>query len=198
MQRLVSFSMMLEWYAIATAGRREKTASAALQAQGIETLAPLYRERLETRLRVTQLFPGYILAKEYLPHLRELLSIWRQSHFASAVGIHHLVGICDRPHSIEPEFIEELIQHIDANGFFVVKPPRTTVTYPEIATDTEVVITKGPYAGLFAKFSHMRGAERSIVLTRMFDRDCPIEVARADIEVPSELEAITSESNQKT
>jgi transcription antitermination factor NusG len=179
------FFSNMNWYALATAGRRERSASAALQAVGIETLAPLYREQRETRLVTSQLFPGYVLALTDLLYLQETLALWRLSHYLSAVGLHKLVGICGQPSAIEPKFVDGIIDRIDANGFFIPALRKKASQYAEIDPGAQVVIQDGPYAGLFAQFSHMRGPERSIVLTKMFGRDCPVEVARADIVVPA-------------
>src|SRR5215510_2122240 len=175
----------MEWYCIATTGRKERTAAAALEARQIETFAPRLYEATGARLSNVPLFPGYVLALSNLTPLRQTLALWRQSHYLSAVGIRDLVGICGKPSPVEPGFVEALQEHVQ-DGIFV--PPGKELTpegvrYIEIAPGTEIKITQGPYAGVLGQFERMRGPIRSIILTKMFGRACYLEVDRASIEL---------------
>ncbi len=144
------------WYAVHTLSFQEQRAAENLNAWGVETFAPKYKERRVNPYTgrpvyfTRSLFPRYIFAR-FDAH-RMLRKVWFTR------GVSRVVGFDDGPIAVEDEIIELLTSRVDKDGFIQFNEE-------ELKPGDKVVVREGPFANLVGIFErHVEDGDRVLML----------------------------------
>jgi transcription elongation factor/antiterminator RfaH len=147
----------VRWYALHTHRLQEERASENLNAWGVETFSPKYRERRPNPYTgrpvyfTRPLFPRYIFAR--FDAGRSLRKVWFTR------GVHRVVGFGDGPTPVEDEIIELFKSRVGPDGLIQFNQ--------EFKPGDKVIIRDGPLANLQGIFERdIEDGERvSMLLT---------------------------------
>lgn len=147
-------SQQPRWYAIHTNAKQEERAHQNLQAWGVESLSPKFKERRPnpfTGIPVyisKPLFPRYIFAR-FDSRILHKISFTK--------GVHSVVSFNATPAVIDDEIIALIKARIGSNGFVALGE--------EIRPGDKVIIKDGPMKDLVGIFQHdMKDSNRSMIL----------------------------------
>jgi transcription elongation factor/antiterminator RfaH len=157
------------WYLVQTHPRQEDRAESNLKSFGIETLAPMVRDRRrnfytgEATLHAKSLFPSYIFAKFIANELYQKVRYTR--------GIRRLVGFDNSPTVVDEEIIAMIRSRIGEDGFARIDE--------YLKLGDKVIIKDGPlrtFAGIFEQ--EMNSADRIRVLLLTVSYQAHVEIER--------------------
>jgi transcriptional antiterminator RfaH len=143
------------WYALQTHPLQEERATENLNAWGVETFAPKYKERRSNAFTgrpvyfTRSLFPRYMFAR--FDAGRMLRKVWFTR------GVSKVVGFGDGPTPVEDEIIELIKSRADKDGFVQFDE--------ELKQGDKVVIRDGPLTNLVGIFErHLEDGDRVLML----------------------------------
>ena len=157
------------WHLVQTHPRQEERASNNLKSFGVETLAPMFRDRRrnfytgEVTLHAKPLFPSYIFAKLIANELYQKVRYTR--------GIRRFVSFGDSPTVVDEEIIATIRSRISEDGFARIDE--------DLEPGDEVIIKDGPlrtFAGVFER--EMNSADRVRVLLLAVSYQAHVEIER--------------------
>ena len=160
------------WYVLHTKSRHEQVVFNGLEGKGIETFLPkTYQRSIRKDRRVVlnvPLFPGYLFLKTTLTpqeHLRVL----------KTVGAVKLVGSQSGPVPVPERVIESL-------KIMTAAQTETDILIGNrFKKGDQVVVIRGPFAGIQGVFARYRGADRIIVQIDALGQFAAVEVAVDDV-----------------
>ncbi len=143
------------WYALQTHPLQEERATENLNAWGVETFAPKYKERRSNPFTgrpvyfTRSLFPRYMFAR--FDAGRMLRKVWFTR------GVSKVVGFGDGPSPVEDEIIELIKSRVDKDGFVQFNE--------ELKRGDKVVILDGPLTNLVGIFERdLEDGDRVLML----------------------------------
>jgi transcriptional antiterminator RfaH len=143
------------WYALQTHALQEDRAAENLNAWGVETFAPKYKERRSNAYTgrpvyfTRSLFPRYIFAR--FDAARMLRKVWFTR------GVAKVVGFGDGPSPVDDEIIELIKSRVGEDGFVQFDE--------ELKRGDKVVIRDGPLTNLVGVFeSDLEDGDRVLML----------------------------------
>jgi transcription antitermination factor NusG len=155
-----------QWYAVRTAGGREKAVASQLQSKGYEEFLPLYRSRRQWCDRVKELemalFPGYLFCRFDFNHRLPILI---------TPGVQMIVGTGKLPTPVSDAEIEAL-RRVIASG-----APAEPHEY--LAVGQRVRIREGSLAGIEGILAEAKNSWRMILSVELLRRSVAVEVDRA-------------------
>jgi transcription antitermination factor NusG len=159
----------IEWYALHTRSRHEKSIAARLNAENMETFLPLHRSRHQWKNGVhadvdLPLFPCYLFARVRAHDRLRLLQ---------TPGVLGFAATCTRPTAIPDNEIELLRS---ATAKFLAEP------HPYLNCGDRVRIVSGPMAGLDGILTRRKQKYRVVVSIEAIMRSVAVEVSEFDIE----------------
>jgi transcriptional antiterminator RfaH len=161
------------WYLAQTHPKQEERASNNLKSFGVETLAPMFKDRRrnfytgKVTLHAKPLFPSYIFAKFVANELYQKARYTR--------GIRRFVSFGGSPAVVDEEIIAMIRSRISEDGFASIDE--------DLEPGDEVIIKDGPlrtFAGVFER--EMNGADRVRVLLLAVSFQAHVEIERDLIE----------------
>jgi transcriptional antiterminator RfaH len=159
------------WYLVQTHPRQEGRAEGNLKSLGIETLAPMFKERRhkfytgEVTHHAKPLFPSYIFAKFRVNDLYHKVRYTR--------GIRQLVSFGDYPAVIDEEIITTIQSRIKEDGFARMD------TDEGLKPGDGVLIKGGPLRNFAGVFEYeMKDADRVRILLQTVSYHAHVEVAK--------------------
>jgi transcription antitermination factor NusG len=162
-------SRSLEWFAVHTWSRHEKSVSDQLRGKDIETFLPLYRSLKQWKNGQTgcplPLFPGYLFVRIDIQHRLPVL----QTH-----GVAKFVGFGQKPAALPAHEITQLEQAV-AKGFDLNPHPFLTV-------GDRVVIKSGPLTGLTGILTREKQQLRVVLSVELISRSISVELDVAHLE----------------
>ena len=158
------------WAAAQTIAQREQPVADRLKRIGYCVVAPHGRFKIDGRLRITAVFPGYVFLK--------VVSAWYDARWT--LGVLRLVMAGDQPARVPDWEIEKIIQQTGSNGLVRIPkqppiPPRTL-----IREGSTVRILTGSFRGIHAIYQGMSANDRQRVLLDLLGRKVPVELAPDD------------------
>jgi transcriptional antiterminator RfaH len=156
------------WYLVQTHPRQEGRAESNLKSFGIETLAPMFRDRRrnfytgELALHEKPLFPSYIFAKFIANDLYHKVRYTR--------GIRRLVSFGSSPTIIDEEIIAMIRSRIGEDGFARMNE--------DLKPGDKVIIKDGPlrtFAGIFEREMNIADRVRILLLAVSYQAHVEIE-----------------------
>ncbi|MCA1568246.1 MAG: hypothetical protein LC803_21895 [Acidobacteria bacterium] len=163
-----------QWYAIHTHVQQENRAASNLEAWGVETFSPLYKECRYNQFTGAptyfsrHFFPRYIFARFDAAALLHKICRTR--------GVHSVVSFGNGPVSIDDEVILFIKERMGADGFIKIGE--------ELKPGDQVKIKAGPLKNLTGIFEcKMNATDRVQVLLKAIDYQCRIQVDKSIIEM---------------
>ena len=156
------------WYLVQTHPRQEGRAEGNLKSFGIETLAPMFKDRRhnfytgELALRAMPLFPSYIFAKFIANDMYHKVSYTR--------GIRRLVSFGSSPSVVDEEIIAMIRSRIGDDGFVRIDE--------DLKPGDKVIIKEGPFktfAGIFEREMNLTDRVRILLLAVSYQAHVEIE-----------------------
>jgi len=163
---------MKRWYAVYTRPRQEALAEEHLARQGFEVYLPWCRTKRRRRGAwadvVEPLFPRYLF-------LRADLAEQNTAAVRSTRGVVGFVRFGGLPADVPDAFIDQLRARADQEtGVHTIAPA-------EFVKGEAVEVVDGPLAGVEAVFFARDGAERVVLLYKLFGRDNKVVVPRNQV-----------------
>lgn len=163
-------SQSLEWLAIHTWSRHEKSVCHQLRGKQIETLLPLYRsqKRWKNGQKATvelPLFPGYLFAR---------VDLQNQLPVLQTPGVVKFVGFGRKPVSLSETEIEQL--KIAATHGASASP------HPYLTVGDRVRIKCGPFLGMPGILLREKHGVRVVLSVELISRSISVELDAADVE----------------
>jgi transcriptional antiterminator RfaH len=156
------------WYVLQTKPRQEVRAESNLRFWGVETLAPMLKERCVVRqsgqapYRLKPLFPGYIFAR---------FESTRLAKVRLTRGVHNVVGFGGCATTIEEPVIAFIRNRIADDGFVHIAGPQP---------GDLVEILDGPLKSLAGIFQQeLTGRDRVLILLTSIQCHARVQVAKA-------------------
>jgi transcription antitermination factor NusG len=155
-----------DWFAVRVRSNRERIVSLYLREIGYEEYSPTYKagRQWSDRIKLVDqpLFPGYVFCKldptDRLPVLM-------------APGVVGLVGVGKTPAPI-PAVEVERVRRMVTSGLPVIP-------YPYLHVGQEVLIERGPLAGLEGTLERVKNRLRIVVSVTLLQRAVAAEIDRA-------------------
>ncbi len=175
MNKLSTFSDVLEWYVAQLKPGGFDTAKRNLARQGFHTFMPLESVNGKSRgvivTRNRPMFPGYLFIEQPLAIEPQG---WRKIN--STLGVSRLISLRkDTPSPLPFGFIEELQSRCDEDGIFK--------SVSDLAPGDRVEILGGPFAGLTAEIEKLSGKGRVGVLLELLGRSVRTEIKTEFLDV---------------
>jgi transcription antitermination factor NusG len=165
----ISASRNLEWFAVHTWSRHEKSVFQQLQGKQVQSFLPLYRssKRWKNGQRGNQLplFPGYLFVR---------IDIQDQLPVLQTAGVARLVGFGGRPTALSGNEIAQLETAL-TNGC-VASP------HPFMTAGDRVRIKCGPLAGLNGILVRDKQGLRVVLSVDLIGRSVSVELDISDVE----------------
>jgi transcriptional antiterminator RfaH len=162
-----------QWYAIHTHVQQENRAASNLEAWGVETFSPLYKECRYNQFTGAptyfskHFFPRYIFARFDAATLLHKICCTR--------GVHSVVSFGNGPIPIDDEVIRFIKERVGADGFIKIGE--------ELKPGDQVKIKAGPLKNLTGVFEcKMNASHRVQVLLKAINYQCRIQVDKSMIE----------------
>jgi transcription antitermination factor NusG len=166
---LIPAARKLEWYAVHTWSRHEKSVSEQLRGKQIETFLPLYHS--SKRWKNGQmggylpLFPGYLFVR---------IDIQDQLPVLQTSGVAKFIGFGRMPVALPPHEIAQLEAAV-AKG--------TNVSpHPFLKVGSRVQITDGPLSGLTGILTRDKQGPRVILSVELLSRSISVELDTANVQ----------------
>ena len=158
------------WAAAQTIAQREEPVAERLKRIGYHVLAPKGRFRIDGRMRIMAVFPGYCFL--------HVIQSWYDARWTQ--GVLRLVMAGDQPAKLPDWEIEKILRQTQPNGLVRIPkkqpiPPRTRIT-----EGTTVRILTGSFRGIHAIYEGMDEQQRQRVLLDLLGRQCRVELAPDD------------------
>ena len=157
------------WYALQTHALQEDRAAENLNAWGVETFAPKYKERRSNAFTgrpvyfTRSLFPRYMFAR--FDAGRMLRKVWFTR------GVAQVVGFGDGPSPVDDEIIELIKSRVGDDGFVQFDE--------ELKRGDKVVIRDGPLTNLVGVFeSDLEDGDRVMMLLTAISYQCHFTIER--------------------
>jgi transcription antitermination factor NusG len=159
----------LEWFAVHTWSRHEKSVFEQLRSKQIETFLPLYRSARRWKNGQTgvelPMFPGYLFVR---------IDIQEQLPVLQTAGVAQFVGFGRKPVALPDEEIRQLAAAM-ARGVDVAPHPYLTI-------GDRVRIRRGPLAGLTGILARDKQGLRVVLSVELISRSVSVELGLADVE----------------
>jgi transcription antitermination factor NusG len=166
------------WYALAVRHQHERQVARLLEAQGWETLAPMYRSRRQWSDRVKELelplFAGYVFCR---------FSLAERIRVEDAPGVVQIVKFNGRAAALAAEEIARIRAMVASK--VALRP------WPYLKAGDRVRVERGPLRGLEGTLLRDAGAARLVVGVELLQRAIAAEVD-PDVVVP--LRALAAHS----
>jgi len=157
------------WYLIHTHPKQEDRASSNLRAWGVETFAPLIKERRVNEYSgaityvIKPLFPSYIFARFRLNELFHKVRFTR--------GVHSVVSFGDLPSPVDDCIVNLVKMRMNGVGFVSLNE--------ELKPGDEVTVIHGPLRSLTAIFEReLKGPDRVVILLKAVKYQAHVEISR--------------------
>jgi transcription elongation factor/antiterminator RfaH len=158
----------MEWYAVYTKSRHEKTVADKLMEKEVETFLPLIetvRRWKDRRKRIqVPLFSGYVFVK---------ITLTERLRVLSTPGIVRIVGFTEQPTPIPEEqilAIKKLVAHeIKADP------------YPYLQIGRKVEVTGGPLQGVQGILVRKKGQCRLVISVDLIQQSVALEINAEDV-----------------
>jgi transcription antitermination factor NusG len=158
------------WAVVQTIAQREQAVADRLDQIGYSVLAPKAKMRINGRLEIRALFPGYLFA-----HVVD--GQWYEIRWC--IGVMRLVMAGDQPAHL-PDWEVDKIQRETKNG--LVRLPKHPPVPPKtkIQVGSEIKILTGNFRGCHALYQGSTPRECEIVLLDLLGRKCTVELTPDD------------------
>lgn len=160
----------VNWYAVYTIVRHEKSVSAALVQKDIDTFLPIKEvvNRWKDRNKKVHipLFPGYLFVNTTLENRIRILN---------TRGVIKILGVNGIPSPIPSEQIKSIKYILESN--LICDP------WPYLTEGKDVVVIRGPLEGTSGKIIERRGECRLILSVDLIKRSVSVEVDIEDVEL---------------
>lgn len=165
---LLSTPRASSWYALHVLANAEFVVEEALMGYGIEVFLPTWSEKTEwsdrTKTTIRPLFPGYLFANcEGTTPRREILRV---------AGVIKVLPTNLNPQPVDRDEIENVRRALAT---------RLPVTRCEYQTGDEVLIDKGPLAGVKGIVQRTKRGTEVIIRIEMLQRSVSVHVEAADV-----------------
>jgi transcription termination/antitermination protein NusG len=145
----------IDWFAIWTRSRHEKSTEQLLLNKGIETFLPLIerdQQWSDRRKRVSfPLFPGYLFCR---------VSSYEFSDIRCTKGVAQILGMGNGPVPVPDEEISGINMLVNSNTHVDL--------YPSLPVGTHVTVTKGPLQGVRGILVKWKDNFHVVVTVEMF------------------------------
>ncbi len=157
-----------QWFAVRTAGGREKTVASQFQYKGYEEFLPSYRARRQwsdrTKTLELPLFPGYLFCRfDFHNRLPILMT----------PGVQTIVGFGKEPTPVSDAEIDAL-RRVIASG-------AAAEPHDYLSVGQRVRIREGSLTGVEGILLQMKGSWRIVLSVELLQRSVAVEVDRASI-----------------
>ena len=161
----------MQWYAVHTHARDEMKAMRHLGRQGFEVYLPQHLTRRRHARRTdwvpSPLFPRYLFVRMDTDGVR-----WRVINSTS--GVSYLVCNGERPTSVPPGIVEEILARTGEDGMVLVNPE-------PFKKGTPVQITDGAFCDHVGLFECADDNERVFILLDLMGRQVKVRVAAESV-----------------
>jgi len=162
----------MNWYALYTAPRHEKSVADQIHRHGISCFLPLYRSIRRWKDRRKELalvlFPGYVFVRMALENRVRVLQL---------PGALRLVTFNGRPAALPEQEIESLRQRL--SGSHLIEP------HPYLRVGRRVRVRSGPLEGLEGIIQRRKEHCRIIFSIELIMRSVAVEVDEGEVEFVS-------------
>jgi transcriptional antiterminator RfaH len=166
------------WAVVQTISGQEDAVADRIERVGFKTLTPRARFRINGKMRIAAVFPGYCFA--------EVEHRWYDIRWC--VGVLRLIMNGEKPaHLPEPE-VEKIMREMGHNG--LIKLPKAQPA-PTLIAGSPVRILTGNFQGLNAIYQGMSPKQRELVLLDLLGRKVPVELHEDDRIMPLPLASET-------
>jgi transcription antitermination factor NusG len=165
---------MTFWAVVQTISGHEEMVAERIERVGFKTLTPRARFRINDKLRIAAVFPGYCFAK--VEH--------RWYDIRWCVGVLRLIMSGEQPAHLPDTEVDKIMREMDRNG--LIKLPKAK-TLPSLVVGANVKILTGNFQGFAAIYQGTSPREREVVLLELLGRKVPIELHADDRIVPLPL-----------
>lgn len=161
---------MSYWAVAQTVAQREDAVAERIDRLGFDTLAPKAKMRINGRMDVRAVFPGYVFV--------EIDQQWYEVRWC--IGVIRLIMNGERPAQLPDWEIKKIRDATGKNG--LVKLPKAKPVAPKtkISVGAEVRIITGQFRGLHALYEGSTPKECELVLLDLLGRKVPVELATDD------------------
>jgi transcriptional antiterminator RfaH len=158
------------WVVVRSLPKREVFAAERLRMDhGFEVFLPL----IQTKRTAAPLFPGYLFAR--------IVDRWRSIN--STIGVLCLVRVGDCPARCPDHEVAALKAMIDGHGYIKLPEARGAPVGRKIAIGAKVMVTGGPFGGMFGLYAGQSTRERELILLNLLGGQRPVAIA-ANLIVP--------------
>jgi transcriptional antiterminator RfaH len=162
------------WAVVQTISGHEEMVAERIERVGYQTLTPRARFRINDKLRIAAVFPGYCFAK--VEH--------RWYDIRWCVGVLRLIMSGEQPAHLPDIEVDKIMREMDRNG--LIKLPKAKTPQP-LAQGSNVKILTGSFQGLAAIYQGTSPREREMVLLDLLGRKVVVELHKDDRIVPLPL-----------
>jgi transcription antitermination factor NusG len=165
------------WAVVQTISGHEDMVAERIERIGYPTLAPRARFRINGKMRLGAVFPGYLFA--------EVIDRWYDIRWC--VGVLRIVMSGERPAHLPAVEVDKIKREMGHTGLIKLPkaPPSFDKDKPLIGS--EVKILTGSFRGLFAIYQGMSPRARELVLLDLLGRKVPVELNEDDRIIPLQL-----------
>jgi transcription antitermination factor NusG len=165
----ISTTPHLEWFAVCTRSRHEKSVYEQLCGKQIETFLPLYRPSKRWKNGqvgdLLPLFPGYLFVR---------INVQNRLPVLQTSGVARFVGFDSKPAAVPDDEIAQLVA--------VVTKGVAISPHPFLAVGDRVRIQRGPLTGLTGILMRDSRGDRVILSVELISRSISVELDSADLE----------------
>ena len=154
------------WAVIQTISGHEEMVADRIERVGYRTLTPRARFRINGKLRIAAVFPGYCFA--------EVEHRWYDIKWC--VGVLRLIMNGEKPAHLPEAEIEKIMRETGSNGLIKLPKAKTSA----LAQGTNVKILTGSFQGLAAIYQGTSPRERELVLLDLLGRKVVVELHKDD------------------
>jgi transcription antitermination factor NusG len=162
------------WTVVQTISGHEEMVAERIERAGFRTLTPRARFRINDKLRIAAVFPGYCFAK--VEH--------RWYDIRWCVGVLRLIMSGEQPAHLPDIEVDKIMREMDRNG--LIKLPKEKTSRSLVEGDTVKILT-GNFQGLSAIYQGTSPRARELVLLDLLGRKVPVELHKDDRIVPLPL-----------
>lgn len=149
-----------------TVSGHEDMVAERIERCGYRTLTPRARFRVNGKLRIAAVFPGYLFT--------EIESRWYDIRWC--VGVLRIIMSGEQPAHLPESEVEKIMQQTGRNG--LIKLPKEL---PDVlAKGASVKILTGNFQGLCAIYQGTSPRQREVVLLDLLGRKVPVELHADD------------------
>lgn len=166
------------WAVVQTISGQEDAVAERIERVGFKTLTPRARFRINGRMRIAAVFPGYLFT--------EVEHRWYDIRWC--VGVMRLIMNGEKPAHLPNEVVDRIVREMGNNG--LIKLPKAYEP-PSLVAGSTVKILTGNFQGLLAIYQGMNAHDRVMVLLDLLGRKVPVELHDDDRIMPLPLASET-------